>query len=175
MRVTAVSRRPGQQQNKLIIGQPSKNDLKQLINRCKPCQRLRPSLPKEPIITTTAEFPMQKTSADLFQVGTTHYLIMVDRYSRYPFVTKLNNIANSAITTHLTAWFRWAGYPASIRTDGRAQFRGQFKAYCGQNGINHELSSPYHPESNGHSEAAVKNIKYLLLKVSPEGLPISFQ
>ena len=70
-----------------------KNDLKQLIDRYVPCQRMRPSLPKEPIITTMAEYPMQKTSADLFQVGSVHYLVMVDRYSGYPLVSKLQGLS----------------------------------------------------------------------------------
>ena len=38
--------------------------------------------------------------------------------------------------------------------------------FCQEKGIVHEQSSPYHPESNGHTEAAVKNVKYLMLKVA---------
>ena len=42
------------------------------------------------------------------------------------------------------------------------QFRTEFSAFCSNNGIKHELSSPYNPESNGLAEAAVKNIKTLI-------------
>ena len=41
------------------------------------------------------------------------------------------------------------------------QFRTEFSAFCADNGIKHELSSPYNPESNGLAEAAAKNIKTL--------------
>ena len=37
------------------------------------------------------------------------------------------------------------------------------KAYCDKQYIYHELSSPYNPESNGLAEAAVKNMKSLIL------------
>ena len=56
------------------------------------------------------------------------------------------------------------GYPGSIRTDGGPQFRAEFSEWCSQRGIIHELSSPYHPQSNGHAEAAVKNVKQLIEK-----------
>ena len=44
------------------------------------------------------------------------------------------------------------------------QFRTEFSAFCSNNGIKHELSSPYNPESNGLAEAAVKNIKTLITR-----------
>ncbi len=60
--------------------------------------------------------------------------------------------------------------PKSIRSGGTPQFRGEaFKAYCKDNGILHETSSPYNPESNGLAEAAVKNVKKLLIKCIKEG------
>ena len=42
--------------------------IKQKIDKCEPCQSLKPSLPKEPLIHTTASFPMESASADLFHV-----------------------------------------------------------------------------------------------------------
>ncbi len=51
----------------------------------------------------------------------------------------------------------------SARTGG-PQFRGEaFKTYCKDNGILHDTRSLYNP-SNGLAEAAVKNIKKLLVK-----------
>ena len=49
-----------------------------------------------------------------------------------------------------------------LRSDGGPQFRTEFSAFCSNNGIKHELSSPYNPESNRLAEAAVKNIKTLI-------------
>ena len=151
-----------------------KNQIKQMIERCDACQRFRPSQPIEPLIHTTADFPMHKVSADLAQAGGKTYLIMVDRFSGYPFVAQLSNQSTSAIVTHMLHWFRTYGFPTSIRTDGGPQFRGPFKEFCRNSGIDHENTSPYHPQSNGHAEAAVKNIKHLLQKVQPKDFPLHF-
>ncbi len=41
--------------------------------------------------------------------------------------------------------------------------------YCKDNGILHETSSPYNPESSRLAEATVKNVKKLLIKCIKEG------
>ena len=66
----------------------------------------------------------------------------------------------------LSDWFTEFGWPTAIRTDGGPQFRTLF---CNQNGIKHELSSPYNPESDGLAEAAVKNIKSIITRCNKEG------
>ena len=64
----------------------------------------------------------------------------------------------------MEAWFFDFGWPEYIRSDGGPQFRTEFKQFCNKHGIQHELSSPYNPESNGLAEAAVKNLKSLVLR-----------
>ena len=64
----------------------------------------------------------------------------------------------------LDGWFLDLGFPKTIRSDGGPQFRADFDTYCTNNNIKHETSSPYHPESNGLAEAAVKNMKRLIIK-----------
>ena len=54
----------------------------------------------------------------------------------------------------------------SCRTDGGPQFRWPFNDYCRLQGIQHETSSPYNPQSNGHAEAAIKTAKHLLLRAT---------
>ncbi|XP_047472032.1 uncharacterized protein LOC125027171, partial [Penaeus chinensis] len=36
-------------------------------------------------------------------------------------------------------------------------------------GVRHAMSSPHYPQSNGHAEAAVKKVKYLIMKTAPNG------
>ena len=148
--------------------------LQQEIDKCEPCQSLKPSLPKEPLIHTTARFPMERASADLFQFGSQHYLVLVDRYSGLPMVNKLRNLSSATIIRVLTELFDTYGWPLSLRTDGGPQFRSEFRAFCVAHDIRHELSSPYHPESNGHAESAVKNVKHLMEKVKPSEFPAAF-
>ena len=52
--------------------------------------------------------------------------------------------------------------------DGGPQFRSEFSQFCEQNGIRHELASPYNPRANGLAESVVKVVKDLLLKCMGE-------
>ena len=43
----------------------------------------------------------------------------------------------------------------------------KFNTYCYENQILHKTSSPFHAQSNGMAESAVKRCKYLLQKTTP--------
>jgi hypothetical protein len=92
------------------------------------------------------------------------YLVMVDRFSSYPFVRQLHTANTSSVINALRTWFRSVGWPKAIGSDGGPQFRGEFKEFCRCSGIKFELSSTHNPESNGLAEAGVKRIKYLMEK-----------
>ena len=140
-------------------------DIQNLVSRCDKCQESRPSKPTTmPRVKTLASRPMEKVSSDLFQIGNKHYVVIVDRFSGFTWVEKLTKLDSAAIIRALEKVFLDFGYPESIRTDGGPQFRTLFTKFCEDNGIAQETSSPYHPESNGHAEAAVKSMKGLLKK-----------
>ena len=140
-------------------------DIQNLVRNCEECQESRPSKPKTlPLVKTTASAPMESVSADLFQIGSKHYVVMVDRHSGYPWVSPLTRLDSASVIKVMSDWFIEFGLPKSIRTDGGPQFRSQFAKFCEENGIQQETSSPYYPQSNGHAEAAVKNMKFLLKK-----------
>lgn len=141
-----------------------KNHIKQMIEKCEECQKLRPSQHHESSSSGTSLYAMEQTSTDLFDYGSHKYLVMVDRFSGFPFVEKLNKTSTKDITTIMERWFLYFGYPKVIRSDNGPQFRSEFNQYCTDHGVIHETSSPYNPESNGLVEAAVKNVKYLLMK-----------
>ena len=141
-----------------------KNDIVQLVGNCQECVMHLPSLPKEPYIQTVASRPFEAVSVDLGQLDGVHYLILADRFSGWPMVAKLTKLETSAITNVLEDWFVDVGKPLRLRSDGGAQFRSEFDQWCQEQGIEHELSSPDHHESNGHAESAVKAMKQLLAK-----------
>ena len=140
------------------------NEIKTLVDSCQLCQKMRPTQPREPLQQTKSEAPMVDVSTDLFSTAGKDYLVMVDRYSGFPFVARLNSLVASAITKCLQTWFYDWGVPCTIRSDGGPQFRTSFNNFCSEWGIQHEPTSPYHPQSNGHAEAAVKQMKHLLIK-----------
>ncbi len=105
---------------------------------------------------TTASRPMQAVSLDLFHAGGRDYLVMVDRYSGYPFVQCLASTTAAAVTRAFAGWWELFGLPSVVQADGGPQFRCQeFFAFCGDRDIELETSSPYNPRSDGLAKAAV--------------------
>ena len=104
-------------------------------------------------------------SADLFELAGNHFLITADRYSGFPWVDKLTTLNTKAVITKMEARFLDMGFlPQSIRADNGPQFREEFKEFCKSLTIEHVPSAPHNSQSNGHAEAAVKNVKSLLAK-----------
>ena len=141
-------------------------EIKTSVEACDACAQLAPSQPKEPIKNSTASYPMDLVGMDLFQSGSSHYLVMVDRFSGFPFVAHLRSLTTSAVVKVLLSWFQDFGFPATIRSDGGPQFRTEFEDFCAKHCIKKETSSAYYPQSNGLAENAVKQMKRLLVKVN---------
>ena len=114
---------------------------------------------------------MEQVSIDLFHLGKKNFMVTVDRFSGYLWVDLLRELSTKAVTDALGRITRIFGIPLFCRTDGGPQFRGPFDRYCEAQGITHETSSPYHPQSNGHAEAAVKTAKHLLIKAPGDAFP----
>ena len=144
------------------------NDIKQMIDGCKACHSTRPAQPVNPRSTKppSSSFgaPMSHVGVDLFEFGGHQHLACVDQWSGYPMYQKLTSTTSSAIIKVLTGWFNTLGWPNVIRSDGGPQFRSEFVKFCEENGIMHELSSPYSPRSNGLAESGDKIVKTLLQK-----------
>ena len=148
------------------------NDITTTIDSCKACQTYTPSQKKKTIQSqplSKAAFSFQECASDLFTYSGNEYIVLVNRLKGFLCCDKLSKTTTSAILIKLTNWFNILGWPDKIRTDGGPQFRSGFDDFCKSFYIHHELSSPYHPESNGLAEAAVKNAKNLLKKCNMTG------
>ena len=149
-----------------------KNCIKTFISTCSTCQKFAPAQPRTQVIGTApsaAISPMSNLGMDLFDALGKKWLAVVCRFSGYAWLIQLNKTTTSAILAHLVTLFQEFGYPTVIRSDGGPQFRSEFIEFCRQKAIKHELASPYNPESNGLAEAAVKNLKSLVLKCGERG------
>ena len=90
---------------------------------------------------------MQQVAIDLFDANGQKWLVLADRYSGYAWLKQLSKTASEHIIDTLTAWF---------------------ETFCKNNNINHELASAHSPESNRLAEAAVKNMKSLVIRTAEE-------
>jgi hypothetical protein len=137
-----------------------------LINACDKCQNLRPSLKSEPLpnLQKPSE-PMQTVSKDLHELKGINYICMCDRYSFFCWVSHLTTLRTVTVVKVINGWFKTIGYPQYIYLDNGPQFDSkEFKNYCDSHFIIPLNSSPLYAQSNGLSEAAVKAVKYLLIK-----------
>ena len=146
------------------------NDIHNVIGSCHICQVYLPKQSKDDDIRTTALAPMEQIGVDLFQYNGKHFLLAVDRFSGKIFVWPLKSLSSKSIIDKLSSCFDSYGLPRSIRSDGGPQFRSEFRQFCTDNGILHELASPYHPQSNGLVEISIRIVKSIMKKISPMAL-----
>ena len=149
------------------------NDIKNVVSGCAPCQALAPARQRGPPnennrFEVKNMYPMSHVSMDLFQIGTHHYLVQVDRYSGYMWVARLNSLSTNAIIRQLLVWWSHDGFPTDVRSDNGPQFREKFAEFLNEHHISHSPTAAYSPSDNGLAENAVKQMKHLILKTKEE-------
>lgn len=73
------------------------NDVKQKVESCEACIKLRASQQQEPIKQTVPSKPMDTLGLDLFQYAGHHYLCAFDKFTGYPWVAKLHSLTTTAV------------------------------------------------------------------------------
>ncbi len=151
------------------------NEIEHMVRSCTACREMLPSQQLEPAKEQSEEplAPMSHLGADFFELDGKMWLCVVDRFSGWPFAAKMASTTTEKTTAQLAEWFNLFGWPISIRSDGGPQFRSKFSIFCRSNGIEHQVSSPYNPQSNGLAEAGVKQVKYLLKKCAKDDTSVS--
>ena len=142
-------------------------EIKQTVTNCQPCQETRDNQCKETLRShAIPERPWAKIGMDLFQAkNQEHYVILVDYYSDYFEINKLNDLEAATVIRATKEQFARHGVPDLVQSDGGPQFISEsFKRFAKEWGFQHTMSSPYHSQSNGKAESAVKIAKSILTK-----------
>jgi hypothetical protein len=113
---------------------------------------------------------MAEVGADLFEAGNHHFLIVVERYSGFPLVARLNSMTTESIIGHMEKMFFLLGRLGKIKCDNGPCFRTEFKNWAKERDIVVNNSAPNKPSSNILAERAVGIVKHMLLKhhLNPE-------
>ena len=148
------------------------HDIEKMVRRCSPCASAAKQPPKATLHSwPPATKPWERIHIDYAgpYLGR-HFLIVVDAHSKYPEVIPVPNMTSRQTVTALRKLYAQHGVPETIVSDNRTQFTSQeFKEFCKANAVNHILSPPYHPQSNGRAERFVDTFKRGLLKLTGEG------
>ena len=134
------------------------------------CQENAPSQTKE--IMQSHEVPRGpwiKLGIDLFEHNKRQYLLIVDYFSKFPFIHKLHGLSTGTVINELKGLFSENGIPEVIISDGEPQFRSEFRNFAQEWGFQHIQSSPYHHQSNGEAERFVRTVKDTLTKAHQSG------
>ena len=118
------------------------------MQQCAECKKSTPN-PREPLLTTPLpKHPWERVAADLFQLDGSTYLLVVDYFSRYPEVIKLNSTTSKTIISSLKAIFSRHGVPSVLMSNNGPQFDSRdMKEFANAYGFQHITSSPHYPQS----------------------------
>ncbi|CAB3226275.1 unnamed protein product [Arctia plantaginis] len=146
-------------------------DLEVYVRQCTPCAKYRPNIQKEPLIHHTVEkIPWHKIGIDICTLDKTDFLILVDYYSKFLEVCKLDNLSSECVITNCKSIFARHGIPAYVVTDPGTQFTSeQFKKFANVYNFIHVKTSPKHSQSNGQSESGVNIFKNIMKKCTEDG------
>lgn len=112
-----------------------------------------------------AVYPFQFLHIDLAQHEGKQFLISTDQFSGFPHLIECGKTATAKqVVEHVLAIISNYAIPVTIYSDGGPQFLedGVFDKFCAEWGIEHIISSPHNPQSNGVAEEAVKEMKKLI-------------
>lgn len=142
-----------------------------LISSCDICLENRNSNQKEPMIPSQVPtLPWEMVATDLFHWEGSDYLIVVDAYSRYFEIAKLEDTKSSTVILHLKSVFARHGVPKEVKSDNGPQYSArEFQKFSQEWGFTHVTTSPYHSQANGLAEKSVQIVKRLLTKARADG------
>ena len=140
-------------------------ELEELVKNCPECcktlrQRAQPLMP-----SVLPDLSRQKVGTDLFEWRQKTFLIIVDYYSRYVEIARLNRPTAEEVITHTRSIFARHGIPEVVLSDNGPQYTSEaYAKFAKDYQFHHITSSPYFAQSNGEAERAVGTVKNLLKK-----------
>ena len=99
--------------------------IQELRNNCQACHRLAPSNPRPPPTPSPDPvYPFHMICADYFCYGGHNYLVIVDRYSGWPYVCQLTGASPARTRQEATGIFRHIRHRGRIVVRWRARIHG---------------------------------------------------
>ena len=144
-------------------------DIEDKVRHCMECAESAQLPKKQPLLLWpwTSE-PMQRVHADFFEINKQMFHILVDSHSKWMEVYAMNTTTAKATIDTLRKMMTNFGLIDRLVTDNGPQYISEdFRNFLKMNGIEHTLSPPYHPSTNGQAEAYVKTFKRMFSKCNP--------
>lgn len=146
-------------------------DIEQTARECGACVAVRPAPPPAPLHSWPwPTEPWSRLHLDyLGPFNNKYYIIVIDAHSKWIEVDKVSSTSAAVLISKLRKIFARFGLPKRIVSDNGPPFTSmELATYLKKNGIEHTLTAPYHPASNGAAENAVRSVKRALKKACIE-------
>ena len=147
------------------------SDAVELVKSCKQCQRYNISRKGyHPLRPIYSYLPGDHWSMDLAELPTSdngfkYILVMLDICTRFCILRCLPDKSANTIVKHLIQVFSDFGYPRILQSDNGSEFKNvTIKLLTESTGIDHRLTTPYHPRANGSAERWVQEAKKIVAK-----------
>lgn len=143
-------------------------DIERCANSCETCCHFRPSPPK----AVLQPYPWPKnpwTRIHIDFVGPINKkiscFVVMDSTTKWIEGFLVSSMTAETAMAKLSEVFARFGLPRALTSDGAKCFVGsEFSAFLHKYGIQHLVGAPFHPQSNGSAESAVKILKRCILK-----------
>ena len=147
------------------------NEIRDMVEQCNACNEYQQSQYKEPLMTDEIpECPWSRVAMDIFTLNGEHYLITVDFYSEFWVADTLPDMTAETIIERCKAHFSRYGVQEVVISDNGGQFTSeQFENFARDWEFEHITTSPYHSQSNGKVESAIKISKKIIKKAKRSG------
>lgn len=140
-------------------------DIEMFIQKCKTCNKHANKNIKEPLLPhEVPDRAWQKIGMDIFTIGDQDFLVVIDYWSRYPELEKLNFKTAREIISKLKPMFARHGIPEVLIADNMPFGSAEMREFAKNWEFEIVTSSPRYPKSNGLAERNVQTLKKLLKK-----------
>lgn len=138
------------------------HDIERLAAVCQHCVQALPMPPAQaPIRWPETQERWSRLHVDFAgPIQNKMLLVVVDSHSKWIEAIPLAHATSRNTVDALRTLFSRFGLPHTVVSDNGTPFTGwEFKEFLQQNGVVHVRAPPYHPQSNGLAERAVRTIK----------------
>lgn len=146
-------------------------DIDTMVAACHVCLTFRKSNQRQPLKPhQIPQRPWQVVGADVMTFKSSDYLVVVDYYSKFPELARLESKTAKCIIMHMKSMYARHEIPEQLVCDNMPFASREFGNFAADWGIHVKTSSPEYPQSNGQSERMIQTIKQLLRKADAVGL-----
>ena len=133
-------------------------DIDNYTAKCEKCNNLKPHQQKEPLLMhDVPELPWSTVATDIFELESEYYLILVDSYSGWFEINKLENMTSATVINKLKRHFSVHGIPNILMSDNGPCYKSElFKSFAKTWDFKHATSSPHYHQSNGLAELPLR-------------------